>query len=297
MTQPREFSMQTHHERGIALILALFLMSALSVLGASMMFLSQTETYASMNYRMMSQARYAAEAGVHRTANFLVDTAQYTVPTATSATDPLGNYNRDVSPVTYNGLPVVLSSTTASSNYPVAAVKTAFAAVAAGTMHTASGTNQDVSLTYRSTATLVSMQLFIGYGGTQSVVQTWEIVVDGSLTNTPKAIVEVSARVETPKVPANQFGAFATSDQCDAIHFQGNTSTDSYDSSLGPPDPSAVGSSYDGDEGGDIGSNGNIYIGGSVDVGGNIYTPLEGVGACTAGAVTGLSGRTSVNNL
>jgi len=35
--------------------LALFLMTALSALGASLMFLSQTETYASMNYRMMSQ--------------------------------------------------------------------------------------------------------------------------------------------------------------------------------------------------------------------------------------------------
>jgi hypothetical protein len=37
------------NERGIALVLALFLISTLSVLGASLMFLSQTETYASMN--------------------------------------------------------------------------------------------------------------------------------------------------------------------------------------------------------------------------------------------------------
>ena len=69
--------MHTHNERGIALVLALFLMSALSVLGASLMFLSQTETYASMNYRMMSQARYAAEAGVQKASNFLLDPAQY----------------------------------------------------------------------------------------------------------------------------------------------------------------------------------------------------------------------------
>ena len=55
-------------------------MSALSVLAASLMFLSQTETYASMNYRMMSQARYAGEAGVQKAANFLLDPTQYTVP-------------------------------------------------------------------------------------------------------------------------------------------------------------------------------------------------------------------------
>ena len=96
--------MHTHNERGIALVLALFLMSALSVLGASLMFLSQTETYATMNYRMMSQARYAGEAGVQKAANFLLDAAQYPVPG--SVTDPLANYTRTVSPVTYNGLPV-----------------------------------------------------------------------------------------------------------------------------------------------------------------------------------------------
>ena len=50
--------MHGHPERGIAIVLALFLMSAMSLLAASLMFLSQTETYASMNYRMMSQARY-----------------------------------------------------------------------------------------------------------------------------------------------------------------------------------------------------------------------------------------------
>src|SRR5262249_9107698 len=65
----RSRPMNLHKERGIALVLALFLMSALSVVGASLMFLSQSETYASMNYRMMSQARYAAEAGVQKAAN------------------------------------------------------------------------------------------------------------------------------------------------------------------------------------------------------------------------------------
>src|SRR5262249_2392520 len=52
------------HDRGVALVLSIFLMTALSVLAASLMFLSQTETYASMNYRMMSQARYAGESAL-----------------------------------------------------------------------------------------------------------------------------------------------------------------------------------------------------------------------------------------
>ena len=58
--------MHHHDERGMALVLTLFLTSAMTVLAVSLMFLSQTETYASMNYKMMSLARYGAEAGVER---------------------------------------------------------------------------------------------------------------------------------------------------------------------------------------------------------------------------------------
>src|SRR2546430_17319289 len=76
-----EPTMTTSHprsnERGMAIMLALMLMTALSLLGASLMFLAQSETYASMNYRMMSQARYAAESGIHKAASFLLDVTQY----------------------------------------------------------------------------------------------------------------------------------------------------------------------------------------------------------------------------
>src|SRR5256885_13100221 len=105
--------MHNQQERGIALIIALFLMTALSVLGASLMFLSQTETYASLNYRVMSQARYAAEGGVQKSANFLVDPAQYALPTAVGGVDPFSNYEIKNSPVTCKagctvGQPIVL---------------------------------------------------------------------------------------------------------------------------------------------------------------------------------------------
>ncbi len=52
-------------ERGVALILALILVLVLSVMAVSLMFLSQTETWSSMSYRIMSQARGGAEAGVN----------------------------------------------------------------------------------------------------------------------------------------------------------------------------------------------------------------------------------------
>src|SRR5262249_48814917 len=122
----RELDMASHNnERGIALVLALFLMTALSVLGASLMFLSQTETYASMNYRTMSQTRYAAEAGVNKVANFLLDSAQYAGVSAAGA-DPIGAYDITRSPVQFGGQAGVLSGMTrVASNYPIATRHTA----------------------------------------------------------------------------------------------------------------------------------------------------------------------------
>src|SRR6188508_915466 len=102
--------MRRHDERGIAIVLALFLMSTMSVLAASLMFLSQTETYASMNYRMMSQARYAGESAVQKASDFLMDSNQYHVPRTGYVPDPLANFDKSNSPVRYMGNPVVLST-------------------------------------------------------------------------------------------------------------------------------------------------------------------------------------------
>ncbi len=270
--------MHTHHERGIALVLALFLMSALSILGASLMFLSQTETYASMNYRMMSQARYAAEAGVQKASNFLLDSpAQYPVPTTADLLS--ASCNRTVSPVTCNGQPVILyAPETASnvSNYPVDAVKTAFSAAGQGTLAAGSGT-----LTYRSYARLIALQVFEAYGGGgQGVTETWEIIADGGLSSSPNATVQILALIETPKVPASSYGAFGTDNTCGALTFGGNVTINSYDSTgmTGATAPTTTST------GGDVGTNGNLTISGSVDVGGNLYTPRTGVGTCTNGS-------------
>ena len=70
-------------------------------LRAGLMVLADSETYSSMNYRMMSQARYGAEAGVNRAANHLM--TAYQVPGTVA--DPLAAYDMTVSPVTFpNGV-------------------------------------------------------------------------------------------------------------------------------------------------------------------------------------------------
>jgi len=273
------------NERGIALVLALFLMTALSILGASLMFLSQTETYASMNYRMMSQSRYAAEAGIHSVANYLLDTTKYALPnTKLNPADPItGVYNLNNSPVTLvaNNQPVVLSWDTTKSNYPVGSVKTAFAAAAGGTLNAA---NQVLS--YKTTATLLTMQEFDSFDGTPSTIQTWSLVSDGGLSNSNRVTVEVSALFETPKLPAYSMAAFATDNQCGALQLNGNVSTDSYNSFALTGAATPPQEKFDGD----LGTNGNMDVsGGSASVYGNLYTPRSGVGSCTAGNITALT--------
>ncbi len=266
-------------ERGIALVLSLFLMMAMSVIAASVMFIAQTETYGTMNYRMMSQARYAAESGVHKAVNYLLNDYNSVKPKTAS---DLALFDMTVSPVKYNGKAVVLSavsSTIAESNYPVVAVKNAFAAAAQGTLKA-----NMASIQYGAYATLMSMQLT----ESNEVVQRWEITATGTVGGTRPATEEVTATLETQIVPTHGYSAFATAAACGAITLQGGAVSDSYDSTTytgnGSTPPTTTTTN------GDIGTNGNLSEGGNGTViNGSLYTPRTGVGNCNNGNVTALT--------
>jgi hypothetical protein len=268
------------NQRGMALVLSMFLMMTMSVMAASMMFLSQTETYSTMNYRMMSQARYAAESGIHRAVNHLLDPAAYTPPGG--AGDPIANYDTTVSPVTFNGAPVVLSANASvPSNYPIAAVKTAFDAAVKGSVAVANAT-----ASYAPYATLLSMEQVNTFGGASSTVQVWQITSTGSITGARTATVEVTAVLETQKVAGTSYGyaAFATSGVCGALKWSGGAITDSYDSQAlvgGLPVIDAWG--------GNVGTNGNLTESGGATIKGTLSTPRVGVGNCSNGNVNGLT--------
>jgi Tfp pilus assembly protein PilX len=265
-------------DEGVALVVVLLLTVALSAIGASLLMLAQTDTYTSMNYRMMSQARYGAESGVLKAVNYLTQT--YVAPGA--AGDPLSNYNYTVSPVTYLNAPVVLSADpNKPSNYPSAAVTSAFSAFAQGSL--ASG----AVVSYNTYATLVSMREIQEYGATSPrVIQTWQITATGSLGGTRPATVEVSSMLERNVTSAYSFGVFATKVVCGALTFGGNSINDSYDSSAitysgGVPVTTQSGSR--------VGSNGNLSVGGHAMVYGTLSTPRTGVGNCNNGAVNALT--------
>jgi Tfp pilus assembly protein PilX len=294
-------------EKGIALVITMFMMAALSALAVSLMFLAQTETASSKNYRTMSQARYAAEAGVHRAANYLMNS--YTAPAS-----PFTGYNTTKSPVTCisgcthtnstgtcdptsisnavsSGCIVLSGISGISSNYPDSTVASGFSAATRGTLAVnSSGSTTNAALgtaTYGAAAILMSMRSVVPYGSsTPTVIQNWQIVSDGTVAPSTTAIVEVSASFEREYGAVDTYAIFATGSGCASISMSGNSATNSYDSSTMSATPPTTFTS-----GGDVGTNGNLDVSQAVSLGGSLSTPRTGVGVCHSGgsvpAVTG----------
>ena len=281
----RRIAEARRNETGIALVLSLFLTAALSVVAAALMLLSQTETYSSMNYRLMSQARYGAESGIQKTVNYLLNV--YQPPSPTGVTDPFANYDTRRSPVIclagcpVVGQAVVLSANSAvASNYPVAAVQVAFAAALAGTLPAGQTT-----VAYAPSATLLSMQQVEVYGGGMQTIQTWQITADGIISVGRTATVQVTATLETQKVPTTMYAAFGTNAGCGALRFQGNSSVDSYSSTA----PLVGGAPQLRLADGNVATNGNLTESGSANIYGSLSTPRVGVGDCSDGNVDALT--------
>jgi hypothetical protein len=259
-------------ERGIAMIVALFMVLILSVLGSSLIFVSRTETLSSLSYKTMSQTRYAAESGVHRAANHLLFT--YAAPANPAE---VAVFDVTQSPVRFNGRPVVLSSTAANSNYPVVAQVNAFAAAAQGALNVEIG-----QVRYRASAMLMAMRQIPDpfTPGQWQTLQTWQITGTGTVGGAGSSEVEVMATVERQAVPIYKYAAFATDPGCTALKFGGGATTNSYDSAL----YGGVGAPATDNYGGHVGTNGNMNeIGSTTVIHGALSTPRTGVGSCNGG--------------
>src|SRR5215510_1922686 len=157
--------MPKKNEKGVALILTLILLAVLSVMAISLLFIGQSETWGSMNYRLMTQARYGAEAGINSAANWIQNS--YTAPT----TAQIASMTVSASPVQYNGQDVALSTISANQNYPDSTVQNGFATAAGGSI--AAG---NTTINYKPTATLLGVQSFTGYpAASTNVVEKWLI--------------------------------------------------------------------------------------------------------------------------
>src|SRR5579862_8638705 len=64
-------ALRLRSQQGVALILVMLAMLVLSVLAASIVFTARSETFASYNYKLDTQADYLAKAGIQRAINWL----------------------------------------------------------------------------------------------------------------------------------------------------------------------------------------------------------------------------------
>lgn len=291
--------MRRHNEKGSALVFALILVLVLSVMAGSLMFLARSETWSGMNYRMMTQARYGAEAGVNAASNFLMST-NYVPPTALGPTYPSSTfvgYNTTVYPVQLSsGNTFVYLSTLAGqpSTYPDAAMQAAFANAVNGTLQ-AGNTN----VNYTASAQLMSMVTMIPFGTTTPMtVQTWEITAHGDIPGVLNAEAEVHTTLEHYTAPAFAYAAFAAGNGCAQLSFTGNGVTNSYNSASlsingGTISTASLGTSSDPFNlfGGNVGTNGNLTTSGAnATINGTLSVPNATYGVCSSGNVTGLSG-------
>jgi Tfp pilus assembly protein PilX len=280
--------MKRSKQKGVALIFALIFILVLSVTAATLMFLSQSETWSSMNYRLMTQSRYGAEAGLHAAANYMMN--NYTLPGG--AGDPLTAYKLTVSPVTLaaGGSPIALGLTMngISANYPVGAVKTGFNTASQSSLMAGSNT-----VNYSVSAELLSMRSVVQCGNSQPLTaQLWRLTSHGDITGTRNSEVEVSALLESHVNPCYNYAGFATGNGCGSISFTGGGTIDSYNSSsMTLSGGSPVTQTYEGN----LGSNGNVNTANGTVINGTFSSPDTGVGPCGGGSgVDALTGGGTV---
>jgi type IV pilus assembly PilX-like protein len=283
-----EKSMKRNKQKGSALIFALILMLVLSAMAGSLMFLSKSETLSGMNYRMMTQARYGAEAGVNAAANFLMNTY---VPPAAPPGGAFPGYTTTTYPVTDAGgvNPIFLSTlNTQPANYPDPAMQAGFTAAVKGTLQAGANT-----INYTASAELMSMVSILPFGTTTpATIQTWQITAHGDIANVQNAEAEVVTTLERYISPAFAYAAFADANGCASLDFTGNGTTDSYDSGALPVVGGVVTAPTSFNSfGGNVGTNGNEdNSGNNVTINGTLSTPNAGFGVCSSGNVTALSG-------
>lgn len=293
-----EMLMKRNNEKGSALIFALILLLVLSAMAGSLMFLSTSETFSSMNYRMMTQARYGAEAGVNAAANFLMS-ANYVPPAAPAPGAEFPGYNTLTAyPVqTAGGGNAILTTIPGQqSTYPDGQMVAAFQNnMNANQPLQHGGQNGVYTVNYYASAQLMSMVSIIPFGTTQPVtVQTWQITGHGDIANVQNGEAEVVTTLERYISATFSYAAFADGNGCGQLQFSGNGATNGYDSSGLPVVGGVVQAPTAANllgYGGNVGTNGNeTNNGANPTINGSLSSPNAGFGVCSGGNVTALSG-------
>jgi Tfp pilus assembly protein PilV len=316
-------------EQGIALILVLLAMLVLSVLAAAIVFTARSETFASYNYKLDSQADYLAKAGIQRAVNWFRSNHYQPVTESnadiyylvTSGGSPFNLFTSNASPVICkSGCPSNNSSVQligfggGSSNYPdinntestPREVAEAFTSDLNDPANTRVAADADDSGYFNVNAVLLNYQTVnVGYLPPLTVtpVETWLITskatwTGGSGSTTRVATAEEQATVQPIYIPTwgNALYGFCS------VTMQGSsgTCTDAFNSSLGAyggGNPSVASGKCDSSTasnviaaGANVGANGGVTLGSNVTVAGDV---VIGSGAGSSCSASGYSGSSS----
>lgn len=320
---------QDPRERGIALILVLLAMLVLSVLAAAIVFTARSETFASYNYKLDTQADYLAKAGIQRAVNWFRSNhyqavspgAASTYYLVTSTGTPYNLFTSNASPVicksgcsSVNSPVQLIGFGSGTSNYPDISntestpqkVAAAFAADLNDPANTRVTAAADDSGFFNINAVLLNYQTVnLGYlpPYTTTPVETWLITSEATWTGssgstTRVATAEEQAIVQPIYIPTwgNALYGFCS------VSMQGSsgTCTDAFNSSLGPyggGNPSVASGKCDSTTaanvigaGASVGANGGVTLGSNVTVSGDVVIGTGGGAGCSA---SGYSGSTS----
>lgn len=308
---------------GVALILVLLSMLVLSVLAATIVFTARSETLASYNFKLDTQADYLAKAGIQYAVNWFRSTHYKGVPhsqantyyAVSSTGTPWNLWTSNTSAVTCisgcsstNSGVQLINYGSGSSNYPSInnteatprAVATAFASDLTNVRVTGDANN---SGTFSINAILLNYQtVMVGAPPAGSIlpVETWLITsratwTGGSSMTGTVATAEEQAVIQPIYVPTwgNALYGFCSV----AMSGSAGTCTDAFNSALGAyggGNTSVASGACDSTSatnviaaGAGVGSNGGVTLGSNVTVSGDVTIGSGPPAGCTASGFTG----------
>jgi Tfp pilus assembly protein PilX len=311
---------------GVALILVLLSMLVLSVLAATIVFTARSETLASYNFKLDTQADYLAKAGIQRAVNWFRSTHYKGVPhslantyySVASTGDPWNLWTSNTSAVTCisgcstnNSGVQLIGYGSGSSNYPninnteatPRAVTTAFASDLNSSANTRVSGDANNSGFFNINAILLNYQtVMVGAPPAGSIVpvETWLITskatwTGGSSMTGTVATAEEQAVIQPIYVPTwgNALYGFCSV----AMSGSAGTCTDAFNSALGAyggGNKSVASGACDSTSatnviaaGAGVGSNGGVTLGSNVTVSGDVTIGSGPPAGCTASGFTG----------